>query len=481
MYYATAVYGDPTNRATGCSVYHTTTAGSHAATVAATLGAAEGAAVAAAEVLAVAAGAATAEVVDRGRHSNNVTCGRDLLRAPQPQPTPVHSQQLPRVSTLWSPVRGLPANRNVSAEFTRLVVPPPVSVIGPGGIPRMTNPTAPVARPAVTTSITAARLSLMAEIPHESVCVRERAVYLLEYFMAREAKAMRELCPDIIADFITWRVSPPAHSYPPPPGFERTVTIASAMNLVWAMRAHWESVGDARVQYVNADLISATAARLGANIKPECVRKTAIPLSAVVTLLRRAKGTTDWTLARDACLFVFGIVFACRPGELNVSIADLRDATTAFTFVFRSEKPRGGRAAAARLPEPRARTCAVRLLREAWNLWRPFLRTSGPVWPRRPFDSQSITTDDIRASLILRFGKPPLHAALHRRLPWSMRATAATWLWEAGMSPDQIRFWGRWSSEVEVMYVVLSPKGQSTFLRPAELLLVREFTLGTGE
>ena len=70
-----------------------------------------------------------------------------------------------------------------------------------------------------------------------------------------------------------------------------------------------------------------------------------------------------------------------------------------------------------------------------------------------------------------RFGLPPPHAGTGKRFPWSMRATCATWLWQSGMTPERIRFWGRWASTVSVMYVVIGPGGQAHLLTGAAAAL----------
>lgn len=252
-------------------------------------------------------------------------------------------------------------------------------------------------------------------------------------------------------------------AYPPPPGFDRTITIASAMNLVWAARAHWLAVGDRRADLIEGPVLTDVARRLGAKVKPESVRKTAFAWSMVIHLVVISEGG-DWHLLRDVCLIVFGTVFACRPGETSFDVVDVIDNRTSFTVIFRSEKPRGGRAAAARLSEPRSRTCALPILRTVWTRWTPHRPRSGALWPREPFDPRPLSTPEIRTMLMRRFGRPPINAALRRSLPWSMRATCATLLWESGMSPERIRYWGRWASEVAVMYVVLGPRGQADLL-----------------
>lgn len=386
---------------------------------------------------AAAAGAGASSIGER--HVNNVAFGRDLIRRPAPvQELPTAPPIAAVLPSHWAPVRGLPLSRRVSSSFTGMVVPPPVRVRTATG-ERVTQPTAPVSRPAVVTSQTAARLSILAEVPRESALTRERNVFLLEWFLRAEGRTLQQLCPDIVADFIVWRVQPTVNAPRPPAGFHRVVTIATALNGVWAARAHWKAVESPLADAVRGGPVCAIATRLGARVRPESVRKTAIPVARVMALLHSITLPCDWELARDVFLIVLGIIFATRPGELALLRTDLRIVAASFTFVWRAEKPRGGRAAAPRLTEPRTRTCSLSILQTAWDLYSRYAPASGPLFPQHQFSTTAVTTASIRVILRHRFGLPPVDVATGKRLPWSLRATCATWLWYAGMPPERIR------------------------------------------
>ena len=174
-------------------------------------------------------------------------------------------------------------------------------------------------------------------------------------------------------------------------------------------------------------------------------------------------------MIRDVVAVVSGVYAFCRAGELDFCREDIAvtmdqsgDRVRSVSFIFRHGKAVGGKSRIA-FTRPIVRTGKNDLLLRVWTIFRSTfeaLRPSERVFPG--------STSQLRAMLRCRFGIPPVMPGESSPLPWSLRATGATFAFAAGIPLLSIMRMGRWSSEVSLAYCVLNADAQAVIWRRAD-------------
>lgn len=377
-----------------------------------------------------------------------------------------------------------PASRPLAEAWSRHPLTAAAVVQRPEGFVRL-RPTAPVSSGdagGATTSVRAARLAALAAVPAGQALARERALFVFEHFLRSERLEWADVTPEVAADFVMWRVAPPLGSAPPPAAFAPAgvVEACTAAGDLSAIRAHWMAVQGPKGPIAAAlygSAVTRTLERLGMRIKPDAVRKTPVPLAALMALTTAASALPgDRVLCRDVALMAVGLFAFARGGELDFDVADVVEQDQqSLTFVFRHEKARGGAARCA-MGRPRSRTCSHPLLLLAWSLYRPHRPSGGRLFPLDASSRGSRRlrhvpwSDLVRAVLLARLGRPPCLAGERQPLPWSLRCGMASACFAAGFSIELIMRLGRWASSAAVLYCVLTPSALTSLWRGADLV-----------
>lgn len=372
-------------------------------------------------------------------------CTRPSRRVPRPVSDAPHHYE--------STDNGL----SFDAAGEHVMVPPPMRLRFHDGV-RWITPRAPVPTRLwdMASPVRRVRLAVLATVPPATAAAWRRALATFESFLLSEDIGWSDVDQAVTADFVVWRACPPWEE-----GLSRRVVrSATALSELARLRAYRTAL-HLDVSGLYGPLVTAVLRRLGANERHDSVRKTPVSWADAVRLAEKAlRRPKDWELVRDASLIITGLCFFLRGGETDVDRSDVAVDAAGVTFTWRHQKTRGSAVARAL---PVSRSCNLRVLVDVSRCWLS-LRGSGPGpwWPRSAGPSPApVSTDFVRQQLVLRFGTPPLLPGEDRVLPWSLRAGAATACFAAGLPPDRIRRLGRWSSEVALMYAVLTPAVQA--------------------
>jgi hypothetical protein len=303
-----------------------------------------------------------------------------------------------------------------------------------------------------------ARLALLACIPPASARGRQAAVAVFSSFLRQVAKVpWSSLTSDDVADFVLWRAAPPTDAGVPPPP-RGPVEPSTALSDLAHLRAHARLTGDGVLPRLYGHQVSETLRRLGAGERHDSVRKTPVDLADVARAVERAEAPRASVQDRsDAFLLALGLFLFLRAGECGFPRDRLLVSPDGIGLVFVAQKTRPGPAA-----KRVTRLCCAPLLVRAHTAFRAQLqklRPSEPVF--RNATGGPLAAQDVRTTLLRVLGPPPVLVGETRALPWSLRAGGATMCFHSGMAPDRIMRLGRWSSEVAMMYAVLSARVQT--------------------
>ena len=331
-------------------------------------------------------------------------------------------------------------------------------------------------------AIRTARRLLECQVPPDTARLYRRARHLLNHFVKtmKYGRTCEEvISPDVIADFLMWRVAPPVtedkRAVPQkPPGFANVVDAATASGDISAIRALWAILGrEDLVRRTEGPQVDRTLARLSANIRGETVRKTPVRMADVQRLVEQAmRPGAEAEVVRDAAVVAIGFLFMMRNGELTAAATDVIIRGTSIGVTFRGEKARGGKHRLVQ-PKPRVRWVESKMLADVLERYLQITNIQeGPLFPAdatTPSSSTAmatrpISTNAVRKILRRRLGDPPTDEQAERMktggLPWSLRAGGATYLMQQGATVEEVRRLGRWTSDTSLQYSVMGRHAQ---------------------
>jgi hypothetical protein len=304
-----------------------------------------------------------------------------------------------------------------------------------------------------------ARLSILSCIPPRSAASRMAAWRLFDEFLTSCTSVQwSNFTAEDVSDFVVWRAAPPDTVVQT----RNPVEVSTVMADLARLRAHAFATSQVAIaaRLYGAE-ITTILKRLGSGDNHDSVRKTPVDPSVVDVLVASAEADPmDYDACFVAALVAVGIYFFTRGGELDVSNEHLRVVGRVGTFTFVHQKTKPGVGVK---PKPVARSCKAPMLLRAlatWDRHRPKLGTL-PAFPSAPGSRKAVTTTQVRELLGKTLGKPAVLPGEERVLPWSLRAGGATMCFLAGMDPSRIMRLGRWSSEVALMYCVLTSSVQA--------------------
>jgi hypothetical protein len=345
-----------------------------------------------------------------------------------------------------------------------LVVPVPVEVRTAVGL-RMIRPTLGVLASSYLTAspLRQARIAIMAMIPDSSARARLGAWKRFGRFLALVGCALHSVSPAVVADYVVWRVAPPSGLFLD----VVPVRAATAMGDLSHIRAHAYDTDAVAPDRLYGREISLVLKRLGGSEKHDSVRKTPVDVAAAERAVRRAESVdSSDNEVMLAVLLTFGLFFFLRCGECTFTYGDVSSIPDTITLTWTLQKTRSRI-----MPIRVSRSCSSPLLLRAWQAY--LIR-----WPRRRdtervlwYDSEVVSATRVQNILRTCLGPPPQLPGESRPLPWSLRAGGATLCFSKGVPTDRIMRLGRWTSEVSLMYCVLTPSVQAAAWQAVDVAL----------
>lgn len=397
------------------------------------------------------------------------TCTYTVCQGCLPLHSPVRCDDCRWTTALVSSPPLLGLRQSLSPSATPLpesdmsqVLPPPLRLCFKDGVREVVpNTTVPRVEWEKAHPIRRARLSLLATITTGAASARAAAWRLFATFLELVRVPLDSVYPSDVADFVVWRVAPPESVTTPARG---PVLAATAMSDLARLRAHALSLALDVHRHLYGPPITAVLKALGSSDKHDSVRKTPVAVRDIHRLVDQACAPgADIAFMRSVFIVTLGFFFFCRGGELDVRRQHLVASRSTISFTFTHQKPRGTPVVAAR---PVTRSCAAPVLRRMYDRYLPFM----PKSPDAPVGADSSGTPpssaSVRAMLLALLGTPPILPGEDSSLPWSLRAGAATMCFQSGIPIDRIMRLGRWSSEVALMYCVLTPSVQDRLWQP---------------
>jgi hypothetical protein len=379
--------------------------------------------------------------------------GRDFVCIEcRAQPVDMHTQGASSSSS---------ASRNWGPE---LVVPSPVEVKTVVGL-KVIRATLGVPAMAyfAASPLRQARMAITASVPEGSARARLGAWQRFCRFLVVIKTAVSMISVEDVADYVVWRAAPPSGGF----SHITPVRAATVMGDLSHIRGYAYDTGAIDPTCLYGRPISLVLKRLGGSDKHDSVRKTPVEIEVVERSVRLAErsNAADSDIMM-AVLLTFGVFFFLRCGECGFTGGDVAATGTDITLTWTLQKTRSRL-----VPTRMSRTCGSPLLLRAWTV---YMRR----WPKRnPSESilwhegTPITAGRVQTILQGHLGAPPVLPGEQRALPWSLRAGGATLCFTKGMATDRIMRLGRWTSEVSLMYCVLTPGVQAAAWHAVDVAL----------
>jgi hypothetical protein len=366
------------------------------------------------------------------------------------RPIPVANDRLSTASRDWGPDMVVPSPVEVRTVLGTKVIRATLGV--------------PAASYFMSSPLRQARMAIIASVPEGSARARLSAWQRFGRFLSMLRISIAQVTAEEVADYVVWRAAPPVEGY----GEIKPVRASTVMGDLSHIRAHAHDTGAMDPSILYGRHISLVLKRLGGSDKHDSVRKTPVDIAAVEKAVRNAEKPS----ASDECimmavLLAFGIFFFLRCGETSFCQKDVvynKDSGVTLTWTLQKTRSR-------LVPTSMSRTCASPMAVQAWLAYKERWPNNPPTAHVLHFRGVPITSTMVQGILQSYLGAPPLLPGEQRALPWSLRAGGATLCFSKGMATDRIMRLGRWTSEVSLMYCVLTPGVQASAWRAVDVSL----------